>query len=253
MMVECTRPDELIILAMGSSRWECPFDGAHVWSCNNGYHQIAEMKGYLEKVFMSHEQHSKWRDVEGKAELKLEYNLPQLNMLSEHHIEVYNIHKVKGLKSKLYPLKRISDKFEANGFFSNTISYMIAFALDMSTKKVDGKLVLNGKGFKKIRFYGVDMLTSDEYNLEKGGLEYWIGYAKGLGIKIEITDVSAVCKTQTGKPYGIKCYKLKEVDPYGLLKIKRFSRKGQELREYRFKKRLSKEQLVQLVDTGKID
>ncbi len=212
------KKDELIILGMGSTRVQCPFDGAPVWSCNTGYHQIAEMSGYIQKIFMSHPQMYVNQVVDKKLTTVPVYSFKQFNRLIDNKVEVYNIHKCKGLNSKLYPLKRIDQKFNANGFFSNTISYMVAFALDMHTKKdKNGKLYVHD-GFKKIRMYGVDMLTKDEYELEKGGIEFWLGFARGLGIEVEINKESAVMKTCTGKPYGINFYNLKDIDPWGLLK-----------------------------------
>jgi hypothetical protein len=39
-----------------------------------------------------------------------------------------------------------------------------------------------------------------------------------LGIEVEITEGSAVCKTCTGRPYGVNFFKMKDIDPWGLLK-----------------------------------
>ena len=217
-------PNELIILGMGSTRKSCPFNNKDVprWSCNPGYIQIAEMSGYLTKVFMAHGQHD--RPAYNKKDNTFShwvkaYNIEQMNLLTEHGVEILNIHRIKGLKHKMYPLKRIDQKFKSDGFFSNTICYMLAYALDQSTKVVDGKLQLKPDGFHKIRIFGVDMLTKDEYELEKGGIEFWIGYAKGLGIDVEICPGSAVTKTCTGQPYGMKLAVLKDIDPWKMLEL----------------------------------
>jgi hypothetical protein len=60
------------------------------------------------------------------------------------------------------------------------------------------------KGYNHIRMYGVDMITTKEYEREKGGVEYWVGRAEGMGCKVEISKGSAVCQTRLGIPYGFK-------------------------------------------------
>lgn len=186
---------ELIIEAMGATRSNCPFD-AETWSCNMGYFQIMQLDGHFSKVFITHTQ---VKDIYGNPAFCWEH----YNKMVKAGIDVYNIHKIKGLNSKLYPLKRIMKKFKTD-FFSNTISYMVALALDM--------------GYKKIRLYGCDMMTREEYAWEKGGIEFWLGVAKGMGVDVEITDGSSLLKTITGKPYGIKYFKLKDIDPSGIMR-----------------------------------
>jgi hypothetical protein len=211
--------NEVIILGMGQSRTLCPFDGTPVWGVNNGYVQVQELNGYLNKIFLAHTQHKQVRDLgNGTAKVSWAYNFDQMNKLADSGVEIINIHRCKGLKHKLYPYKRINEKFSANGFFSNTICYMVAYAIDQVTtvEKKTGLVRLQHPF--RIRIYGVDMLTRDEYELEKGGIEYWIGYARGLGIVVEINGNGAVCTTCTKHPYGVKFYNLKDVDPWGLLK-----------------------------------
>lgn len=173
---------ELIILGMGPSRKECPFD-AEVWSVNTGYEQVAQANGHINKIFLSHKQIRKnGHNV---------FDWDALNALGRAGVDIINIHKFKDLNSRLYPFKRISKKFNCD-YFSNTICYMLAYAID--------------KGYRKIRFYGVDMRETGEYALEKGGIEYWMGYAKGLGIEIINTKFSTLCKTVTYTPYGTKAF-----------------------------------------------
>jgi hypothetical protein len=189
---------EVIILGMGATRITCPFD-AETWSLNMGYHQVAELQGHTEKIFMAHGQ---TYDIRGRPF----FNFNHINKLVEAGIEVWNIHKTKGLNSKLFPLNRLIKKYGSN-YFSNTVAYMIIWALE--------------KGYKKLRFYGVDMMTQDEYAWEKGGIEFWIGYAMARGVKVEICEGSRLLQTITGKPYGIKYWRMKDIDPLGLLKRKR--------------------------------
>ena len=213
----------LVIQGMGGTRKLTSFEdlkGVPVWSCNTGYKQIAEQHGHVSKIFLAHTQHDQpVMDKKTGQVVKWikAYNIEEMNMLIEHGVEILNIHRIKELKQHLYPLARIDKKFKVNGFFSNTICYMLAYALDFSTKIVNGKLVLKPDAFEKISIYGVDMLTKDEYELEKGGLEFWLGYAMGLGIEIEISQGGALLKTCTGKPYGIRFFDPKDFDPWSML------------------------------------
>jgi hypothetical protein len=72
-----------------------------------------------------------------------------------------------------YPLKEIIDKYQSR-FFTNSISYMIAFAIY--------------SGFKKITMYGVDLEVEGEYSFERPSVTYWIGFARGLSIEVNIAS-----------------------------------------------------------------
>ncbi len=182
---------ELIILAMGSSRSFCPYD-AETWGLNNGYKQVREAGGHLDKLFLAHTQ--VYSDESNPY-----FNWDEINKLG---IDVINTHRVKGLKSRLYPMKRIVQKLGCD-YFSDTICYMLVYALDQATYKEGDMIKL--KYPLHIRFYGADMNTADEYATEKGGIEYWIGYGRALGVIIDLPpENSLLCKTLTGKPYGTK-------------------------------------------------
>lgn len=195
---------DIIILGMGPSRHDCPWDQIttqEVYVCNTGYRQVAEMEGQISKIFLAHTQVKRGNHDN--------FNWEEFNFLASKGIQVYNTHRVKGLNSITYPLKRISKKFGTE-YFSDTIAYMVAFALDYATDVVDGKVVLNGK-CNCLRFYGVDMHEFGEYGLEKGGIEFWIGWARGLGMEVEISLGSTLLRTVTGKPYGQKTISLKKL------------------------------------------
>lgn len=198
---------EIIILGMGPSREDCPFN-TEVWSVNTGYRQVANLGGHLEKIFMAHLQ------VPDPTDNVHIFNWDEMNELAKAGVDIINTHRVKGLNSRMYPLKRISEKFNTN-YFSDTIAYMIAYAIDKATYKKDGKLKL--KYPLKLRLYGIDMRTEDEYAKEKGGIEFWIGYGMGLGVEFTLTSYSEVLQTHTRKPYGKKRYNLKDIDPFHLL------------------------------------
>lgn len=188
------KPKEIIILGMAPSSQECPFDG-EVWSVNNGFTQIAEMRGHVNKIFLAHKQVYK----EGRGVFDWE----TFNNLQRLGVDIINTHKVPGLKARLFPIKRISEKLGC-AYFSNSICYMLAYAIDQYTVRTKKPPYVRLKEPLKLRFYGIDMRETGEYAFEKGGVEYWMGFARGLGIEIENTEFSTLCKTVTYEPYGFK-------------------------------------------------
>ncbi len=88
--------------------------------------------------------------------------------------------------SEAFPLKECVKEFGAP-YFSNTIAYMIAYAL------------LGGA--KEIELYGVNQAGSHEYAEEKGGVEYWLGIAIGRGVKVTINGKNSQLLRYKGR-YG---------------------------------------------------
>lgn len=164
---------EVILLGMGITGHQCPYD-AEVWGVNRGFRKCRKM----DKLFMSDTRLDPWGDIRFDIENLKNVDFP-----------IISLHQVKGIKSIRYPYKKIVEKFGTE-FFSCTICYMIAYALY--------------KGYNYIRMYGVDMITTKEYELEKGGVEYWVGVARGMGCRVDISKGSAVCCTRMGVPYGFK-------------------------------------------------
>jgi hypothetical protein len=51
------------------------------------------------------------------------------------------------------------------------------------------------EGFEEIHIYGVNMSHFTEYQIQKPSVEYYLGLAKGLGIKIYVPPVSDLLKS----------------------------------------------------------
>ena len=150
------------------------------------------MKGRLDKLFTSHSPGlypvlvgtiRQWH----RTNINMDWNL--IDQLVDYGLEVITLHKISGLRSKIYPLKRIIKKFGTD-YFTDTMCYMIAYAID--------------KGYRKIRLYGVDMMDRDEFKYEKYGIEYWIGFARGRGIEVTISEGSLLLQNPSGFPFGIE-------------------------------------------------
>jgi hypothetical protein len=78
-----------------------------------------------------------------------------------------------------YPLDRMIAKF--GRYFTSTIGYMVALAID--------------EGYDWIGLYGVDLASDVEYPGQRPNTEYLVGWARGLGITVEIAPTSALLRS----------------------------------------------------------
>ena len=179
---------EVIILGMGATMVKCPYD-TETWGVNKVY----KMAKKLDKLF----------GIDGRwyPDGSPRWDFDELNALDIPIVMLHHFPEIKRLVH--YPYNRIVERFGTE-FFSNSICYMLAYAIY--------------KNYRKIRMYGVDMVGQLEYQIERGGVEYWVGRAEGVGIKVENTKDSMVCKTAMGVPYGFKYnYDIKNMDPFNVL------------------------------------
>lgn len=87
-----------------------------------------------------------------------------------------------------YPLKQVINRFKTD-YFTSTVDYAMALALF--------------DGFDDIQLYGVNMANHSEYSHQKPGVEFWCGYALGLGAKVAVNGkISTIMKTRDKKLYG---------------------------------------------------
>jgi hypothetical protein len=89
-----------------------------------------------------------------------------------------------------FPLDEMLETFKGltgKKYFTNSISYMLAFAI------YEG--IITGKQWDEIHIYGVDMAVGPEYIAQRPSCEYWIGIAEGMGIKMFIPAASDLNKT----------------------------------------------------------
>ena len=106
--------------------------------------------------------------------------------------------------SEAFPLDECVAQFGIP-YFTNTICYMIAYAL------------LNGA--KEITIYGVNQASSHEYSEEKGGVEYWLGIAVGLGVKVSVNGDHSQLLRFKGRFGGDALYGY--LAPYEIIKAER--------------------------------
>ncbi len=72
-------------------------------------------------------------------------------------------------------------------YFTNTVSWMIATAIE--------------SGAKEIGLWGIDMAQEPEYKAQRPSCEYFLGWARGAGIKVVIPAQSDLLKS--ARLYGI--------------------------------------------------
>lgn len=169
----------VIILGTGSSRVVCPWD-TEVWAVNNAYRQWTDKTPG--KIFIFHKQ-DYW--VSGDPI----YSWEDMNLqLTKGCNEIISLWDNSPLKATPYPYNEIMTYFKTD-YFSNSLSWMIAYAI--------------WDGYDIIRLSGCDMLEGGEYQLEKGGMEYWIGRAIGMGREVIIDQPSSLLTTINHAPYGM--------------------------------------------------
>lgn len=216
---------DIIILAMGITRNDCPFDVDEVWGVNTSYRQVKGLGGFdksegqLSRIFICHK--GQEYDWDGDPV----FNWDELREQMESGIEIMSLFDMKELRKHNIPFTRmyyktLSKKFDTD-YFTDTIAYQIAYALHINTKRNKKTGLLELKEPMRIRMYGVDMYDTDGYATERGGIEYFIAIAKTLGVDFWIHPDTMVCKTETGKPYGFFKLNKREIDPHNVMELQR--------------------------------
>lgn len=160
---------EVIVLGHGPTRVQCDYH-CETWGVNN----VFDFATRLDKLFI----------VDRITEA--EFDFPKLTKVKCIVASVpYPEHPEWNIE--VYPLKEILNYFKTD-FFANAICFMMAYAL--------------WKGYEKIYFYGIDMMTNSTYLFEKGCVEYWMGIAHAMGVPVINTKESATGKTINGQIYG---------------------------------------------------
>ena len=210
--------EEVIILGCGPTHVECKYH-CEVWGVNGTYNFAKR----LDKLFMTDEPDEVatcWYDM-----VKVKVANPTLVFPIP-----YPRFQNKGFRVEIYPMDGIREKFKTR-FFSNSIAYMLAYALyhTKSIQTPDDPMPRVIEGYEKIYLFGIDMMTSATYIQEKGGVEYWMGVALGMGVKVINTKGSATGKTWNGKMYGYwglqeqEMIKEKLMAPWELVRVSKSS------------------------------
>lgn len=115
----------------------------------------------------------------------------------QQKIPVYLQQLVEGVPSAVeFPAERLrqlfrsffTEDFDRRTYYTSSIAWMIAFALD--------------EGFKEIHIYGVDMSQDEEYFGQRNGVEFWMGVCAGRGVTLYVPKASDLLGATHEYGYG---------------------------------------------------
>jgi len=162
---------------MGSAPgWEdTPVNDGFIWGVNNT-HALRDVDAIIDIHV------SRLNPVEEKDKAHLE-------LLRDKDILTYMHSEMEGMPNvKRYPIEDIKKEFNTD-YFGSGIDYMIALAIY--------------QGATEIHLYGIAMMKAGEYYHQKPSVEFWLGYAMGRGIKIEVHGQhTEILRTHNGLMYG---------------------------------------------------
>lgn len=123
---------------------------------------------------------TRWFDIHGRRVQEAHVprggapGMTHLQGLKSLTVPVYMQEHFEEIPSSVkYPLEEMVKHF-GRQYFKSTLDYMMALALY--------------EGFKEIHLYGVNMADSIEYAHQRPSMEYWIGRAEGMGVKVVLPE-----------------------------------------------------------------
>jgi hypothetical protein len=177
---------KLAIVGFAGTRDQAPFDNPEfeIWTVNN-LHQFVPRQ---DRVF---EIHQRWT---WDGQLHGQPADEHVKFMQNADIPIYNCEVFPDIpRSIRFPLEEMVKEFGMqrtgfanpewrDGYFTNTISYMIALGIY--------------EKFEVIEIYGVDMAVGTEYNEQRPSCEYYIGIAKGRGIDVRLPAACDLLKNR---------------------------------------------------------
>lgn len=164
-----------------SSRLLAPYDEPdkwEVWSLSDNYNVIPRWDRWFEL-----------HDLDRYKQLYPEYYDWMCAQAGENKPIYVNDVREEMPSSELYPVREMVTKY--GSYFTNSISWMIVFALDEILKAA----IVDGEPKPKIGLWGVDMAQNTEYRQQRPSCEYFMGWARGAGVDLVIPDECDLCKT----------------------------------------------------------
>lgn len=164
---------EVTIVGFAPSWEETPWDNAgELWGMN-ALHKVAPDKPWNAWFQLHDIERAHPHDKEEHVSWLIQSGLPVF-MFEEHLVKVPIPNGIP------FPRQEIMD-FLGTNYFTNTVSWMVGFALLQQRKKIN--------------IYGIDMAQDSEYQHQRPSCEYLIGIAKGLGVDVYIPETSDLLKT----------------------------------------------------------
>lgn len=163
--VPSNRIKRVKLLGKGQGWEQCPDNepGIELWGLNG----LLFANKKLDKIFMMDILDEMPSVISGTWELN--DIIEQANRLKIPFIGPYKYEEIP--TSEAYPIEEAAKEFGIP-YFNNTIAYMICYALL--------------RGVEEIQIWGINQASGTEYFYEKGCVEYWLGIATGMGVKVSI-------------------------------------------------------------------
>jgi len=177
---------KVAILGFTDSRELAPFGNPEfeIWGLNELYR------------YMDVRKFSRWFEIHERELIEQDTGVPgrfppHIDALKQFPIPVYmHQHWDDIPPSVAYPKEGMEKAYPDGTYQTSSISWMIALAVY--------------EKFEEIHVYGVDMAQQTEWAEQRPACEYWIGLARGLGIKVYVPPTSDLLKAigQYGWPEG---------------------------------------------------
>jgi hypothetical protein len=141
-----------------------------------------------------------------------------MDWLAKQKIPIYMQQHYDGIPySVAYPIEKLNKEFFTENptvirttkageeipdqpYFTNTVAQQMALAISMGD-------------VSELHIYGIDMVKDSEWGYQRPNCEYFIGHARGKGIKVVMPEDGALCK-------GLWLYGFDEQTPKKYLEIK---------------------------------
>lgn len=192
------RPNIAVCGFASSSRGFIPVNDPtwEVWGLNQLYRHIPRA--------------DRWFDIHKQWNTEIVPGTDYAGWIRDCGIPFYMTDCAPGLPTSVrYPIERLAAKF--NDYFTSTIAFMVALAIDEIDVAVDEKIeagALDALVAKMplrqaveslyaehtIGIFGVDLVVGEEYFWQKACAEWWIGVAASRGINVLLPPQSALCK-----------------------------------------------------------
>lgn len=192
---DATQPKRYKVAIIGkapSSRMIAPYDQPEtweIWSISDNYNVIPRWDRWFEL-----------HELDRYKELYTEY-YDWMSALPAGDKPLYVTDTWHDLPAAVpFPWQAIVHKY--GHYFTNSISWLICFAIEEITQAIQretGKAHVGPEDYRAfgaaIGLWGVDMATASEYEHQRPSCEWFMGWAKGLGIELVVPDECDLVKT----------------------------------------------------------